>query len=286
MRLRYAACMTDCLRPPPDRALDDWAARVEADREQVERLREVDDPPDFYAPLAERFRLDPRRTDDPTLNALLADAHTEETWLDVGAGGGRYALPLALTVREVVCIEPSAAMIAVLREGMREQSIANLRIVQAPWPLEDAPVAEVALMAHVGYDIADVGPFLDALEASARRRCVAIMAQSATTTVATLFWEPIHGEPRVRLPALPEFQVLLIARGRLPAVRLVDRPPVSFESEEEALEMARRQLWLAEGGQKFERLRQLVRDRLVERDGRYSFDWEPTRVGLITWEPD
>ena len=54
-----------------------------------------------------------------------------------------------------------------------------------------------------------IGPFLDAMEAATRRRCVAVLGEGAMTTTATLFWEPIHGEPRVRLPALPELLTLL-----------------------------------------------------------------------------
>lgn len=278
--------MSDSLRPSAQTTLADWAARVAAEREQVERVREAEDPADFYAPVAERFRLDPRRTDDPTLKALLAEAHTEETWLDVGAGGGRYALPLALQVREVICVEPSEGMIKVLRDGMREHNITNLQVLRAPWPMDDPPVAEVALMAHVGYDIGDFGPFLDALEQAARRRCVAVMGQSAMTTIASLYWERIHGEERISLPALPELLVLLVARGRLPSVRLVSRPPVSFESVDEALAMARRQLWLREGSQKDERLRAMLADDLDESAGRYAFEWEPTRVGIVSWQPD
>jgi SAM-dependent methyltransferase len=277
--------MTDSLAPDPQTALADWAARIAADRQQVERHREIDDPADFYAPVADRFRLDPRRTDDPTLNALLHHAHTEERWLDVGAGAGRYALPLALAVREVTCVEPSEGMLDALREDMRSYAIRNINIIASRWPMDDPPAAEVALMAHVGYDIAEIGPFLDCLEQSARRLCIAVMGESAMTAVANLFWEAIHGEPRVRLPALPELMVLLVARGRLPQVRLVERRTPTFESIDEALAMARRQLWLREGSDKDRKLQQLLADELEERDRRYSFEREPTKIGVVAWEP-
>ena len=48
-----------------------WAARVRANRDQVERIREVPDGTDFYAPVNSLFRADPTRTDDPVLDALL-----------------------------------------------------------------------------------------------------------------------------------------------------------------------------------------------------------------------
>ena len=193
-----------------------------------------------------------------------------------------------LRVREVVAIDPSLAMLSVLREDAAAEGIENCRVIEARWPLSpeaSAPRGDVALMAHVGYDIAEIGPFLDALESSAARLCVAVMGESAMATVATLFWSQIHGEPRVRLPALPELLTLLLARGRLPEVHLVDRVPPSFASFDEAMAMARRQLWLRPGSPKDQRLTGLVREVLTERDGRLSFDWTPTKIGIVSWQP-
>lgn len=265
--------------------LADWRASVVADREQVERAREVDDPADFYAPVTSRFRMDPRRTDDPSLNVLLALARPADMWLDVGAGGGRYALPLALAVHEVVAIDPSPSMLGALGEDAVAAGIENVRVIEARWPMADPPLGDVGLVAHVGYDIGEIGPFLDQLEVVSRRLCVAVMGESAMTTVATLFWAEVHGEPRVRLPALPELLVLLAARGRLPDVQLVERTPPTFESLDESMAMARRQLWVKEGSAKDDMLRQLVGEIVTERDGRYAFEWQPTRIGIVSWQP-
>ena len=277
--------MADSLRPAVDDLLAVWRAAVEADKEQVERAREVADPADFYAPVTSRFRMDPRRTDDETLNALLAVALPDDVWLDVGAGGGRYALPLALRVREVVAIDPSPSMLAALAEDAAAAHIENIRVIRARWPMADPPTGDVGLIAHVGYDIPEIGPFLDQLESASRRLCVAVMGESAMTTVATLFWGEIHDESRVRLPALPELLGLLAARGRVPEVRLVDRSPPTLASLDEAHAMARRLLWLKEGSEKDKHLRRLVSETVTERDGRYAFERQPTKIGIVTWPP-
>ncbi len=256
-----------------------------ADKEQVERSREEPDPTDFYAPVRDRFRVDPRRTDDATLNALLELSNPEDVWLDVGAGGGRYALPLALAVHEVVAVDPSPAMLSALTEDATTNAINNVRVIESRWPMDSPPAGDVALMAHVGYDIGEIGPFLDQLESQARRLCVAVLGASAMQTTGALFWRAVHGEERVRLPALPELVTLLLARGRVPSISLADRVPPTFASFDEALSMARRQLWIRSGTAKDDVLREAARGVVTERDGRFAFEWTPTRIGIVSWSP-
>src|ERR1700716_3211762 len=102
--------MSDVLRPSAEAALHQWAARVRANREQVEQFREAT-PADFYAPVAGMFRADPRRSEDPTLEALRTLVRADDVVLGIGAGGGRLAVPLALVSQRVVAIEPSEGML-------------------------------------------------------------------------------------------------------------------------------------------------------------------------------
>ena len=109
------------------------------------------------------------------------------------------------SVREVVALDPSASMLGALREGAREFGVTNVRAVEGRWPDASAKVGtgEVALIAHVGYDIEAIDPFLDAMEAAVRRLCVAVMMERAPASAAEPFWEAVHGEPRRRCPAWP-----------------------------------------------------------------------------------
>jgi SAM-dependent methyltransferase len=275
--------MNDALHPTESAALEAWAARVRGDKEQVDRLREVEDGPDFYAPIANVFRANPFREDDISLNQLLELVKADETWADIGAGGGRLALPIARFAREVIAVEPSDGMIEVLRAGMDEHDIRNIRIVQSRWPMDDPPACDVALIAHVGYDIEDIRGFLEATEAVAHRLCVAVMVDAPPMTAASALWQEVHGEPRVRLPALPEFLTLLSARGRNFEVRLSERAPMSYESPEAAVGFIRRQLWTREGSAKDNKLEDLLRERLIERDGRLSLSWQSGAVGIVSW---
>ena len=118
----------DALRPTAQQAASAWADRVLADRAQVERMREVDDPADFYVPHAQRFVQDPRRTDEPALDLLLSMVQTGEEWLDIGGGAGRYSLPLALRAGAVHVVDPSTAMLGALRASMAEHDISNITV--------------------------------------------------------------------------------------------------------------------------------------------------------------
>ena len=165
-----------------DALVADWGARVRANREQAERVREMPESGDFYAPVAGMFVDDPHRTGDRTLERLLEIAEPGDTWLDIGAGAGRYALPLAIRVREVVALDPSAGMLDALRAALDRHAIGNVRLMHARWPMETeaaAPRADVALIAHLGHDVEGIGAFLDAMEGAARRLCVAVMTERA-----------------------------------------------------------------------------------------------------------
>jgi len=265
-----------------------WADRVRANREQSERFREATSD-DFYAPVSAQFVADPRRTGEPVLDVLAAIAGRAETWLDIGAGAGRYALPLALRVREVVAVEPSAGMRQALRAGMGEHGIGNVRVVAGTWPeslpeLGDLPAVDVALIAHVGYDIEQIGPFLDAMETASRERCVAVLTDRSPASVADPLWPLVHGEARVALPALPELLALLRARERETELIRVDRTPRTFESPETLAAFLRRQLFIEEGGAADRRFREVFPDQVTLRDGGWTLVEPPAgSIGVLTW---
>ncbi len=209
-------------------AAADWEARVRAHHEQTARVRETPEGGDFYAPVSRLFIADPHRTDDEVLDHLLPLARPTDRWLDIGAGAGRYALPLALHVREVVALDPSPGMLAALRAQAAEHGIENVRTIEARWPVGPAagpaPTADVALIANLGYDVEAIGAFLDAMESAAVRLCVAILADRQPSWPAHAFWPAVHGEERAELPALDLFLELLRSRDRDPRHVRVPRP--------------------------------------------------------------
>ena len=278
--------MSDVLRPEASSALEAWRRRVSANREQAERLREGTPPRDFYAAVAPDFRASPHRTDEPALDCLRSLVRPGETWLDIGAGGGRYALPLALAGAKVTAVDPSHGMLAVLAEAAAEFDVEGVSAVESRWPMPNPPSADVALVDHLGYDIEEIGPFLDAAEAAARRLCVAVLVTPSPPQPAERFWPPIHGEARVPLPSLTEFLTLLLARGRLFELRLFAREPLLHADRDGPLRWLYQQLFITPDSEKGRRLAALARDAITSRDGRWALSWSRAPVvGVVSWRP-
>jgi CTP:molybdopterin cytidylyltransferase MocA len=273
-----------------------WAARVTANAEQVDRFREVPDGPDFYAPVTGLFRADPRRTDEPVLDALLRLVEPGETWIDIGAGAGRYALPIALALApsggRVIALDASGGMLEALLELQSEHGVTDVEVVETRWPPPAGTSmarfdADVALIAHVGYDIEAIGPFVRAMESVAGRLCVAVLMERQPSSIADACWPPVHGEDRVPLPALPDFVELLRARGLEPEVEMLQREPRRFASRDELAGFLRRQLWV-EPGSDADRRFQAALDGMLVGDQATGFglrDQRPLPIGVVTWSP-
>jgi hypothetical protein len=172
-------------------------------------------------------------------------------------------------------------MLSNLKQLMNEHGISNIRIIEGRWPVTDPPVVDVALIANVAYDIEDIGPFLDAMEASSRRLCIAVLQDGAPASPVNPYWRRIHGEDRVPLPALREFLSLQNARGCLCEVRLARLQPVNSASRGPAIPFLRQQLFIEPGGEKDRLLVRLVEEQ--QTGGEQAR--KPGVVGIVSWTP-
>ncbi|RJS80139.1 class I SAM-dependent methyltransferase, partial [Methanophagales archaeon] len=57
----------------------------------------------------------------------------EYTVLDVGAGTGRLAIPIAKRVKSVTAIDPSKGMLACLQENMEKEGVKNITCINKRW---------------------------------------------------------------------------------------------------------------------------------------------------------
>lgn len=281
--------MTSTLDPAEtaaDAAFGEWRRRVEANREQIERLREDERRADFYQASARRFR--PNVESPAELPQLLELGGPDDVWLDIGAGGGRYAVPLARHIRQLIAVEPSPAMRETLSRTSAEAGLSNVDVLDFRWPPEDGddvPRADVTLVAHVLYDQDDLRAFLEAMETHTQRLCAVILGDRAPRGAHEPVWSELHGEPVATLPAASDFIAVLELLGRHPEVRRFPLPARPAIELDEALATSRRLYWLQEGSPKDGLLRELLQRTYGTSEGLVALPDQLHETALITWSP-
>jgi SAM-dependent methyltransferase len=268
--------------------LDEWQQIVLARDQQRDALRRPEDPsPErFWDKRAQRFarfsrELDP---DDPLLRFARERTRPGDTVLDVGAGTGRFALPLARHVAHVVAVDPSSAMLAELRRSADADGVANVETVEARWEDADVEPAELVLCAHVVYPIRQIGPFVQKLDAHVRRDGLIYMRVGQVDDWVAEAWEQVHGTSR--LPH-PDFRLLerVLETLQIPAalevVGFTNR--VTYTDAAEARDDLAERLGVQPGTAEAGRLDQYLSDRLVPIPDGVAFPARPVQGAIFFW---
>ncbi len=125
----------------------------------------------MWASFAEQY--DERTRFSDGLQTLLeALVHPGDTVLDVGAGTGRIALPLARIARRVTALDHSPAMLDVLRRKMIQQEVNNIQIVETTWQQAEVEPHDVVIAIWSLYRQSDILTALRKLVTATRRTLV------------------------------------------------------------------------------------------------------------------
>lgn len=215
------------------------------------------------------------------LAPLLAEC---ETALDVGAGCGALALPLAPRLRRVTALEPAPAMTRALREEIRARGLANVDVLEAAWGEVEVAPHDLVLCAHVGELLRAGSPFLREA-VSVARRGVALVRDAGSERDKFFFRElypALLGRPYTPGCDYEETVESLARLGASPRITLVsyhsDQP---FADLEEACDFWEE--YLGVGGREVrEFLREFLERRLV-RDGSVWIAPYEKRAAVIWW---
>jgi ubiquinone/menaquinone biosynthesis C-methylase UbiE len=205
-----------------------WRSLVRARRKEIERLSGGQDRTDtrYWERRAKRFaaRLEGTAEGDPLTARLRRLCGARTTVLDVGSGPGRFALAIAPRVAQVVALDPSRAMLTVLRREVRRQGLTNVRTVEGSWPdaaRHTAPV-DVAFSSYVLPIVEDAPAFLRGLDTVARRHAVLYLGAFTSDAVVDPLWRHFHGTPRRPGPTWLDAVAVLREIGIDPQVEVVE----------------------------------------------------------------
>jgi SAM-dependent methyltransferase len=256
----------------------DWAAhwkRLVSERERQAGGPRSDSYWDRRAPLFASSLAGQEDVLSPVLEPYL---NPSRTLIDVGAGTGRYAVPLAARLDWVTAVEPS--------QGMREliPPVDNMTVIASAWEDAEVATADLVLCCHVLYGIAEPVPFIEKLEASARERVFLCLRDAEPRLPSELLWEELTGRPRARQPRFQDAYNLLRQMGVAPDVAVLRQPGrPRFPSLEAAVEDGRlhlREAWDDQRG------RAWLRENLVAQpDGSVVFEGGEAVSGVAHWRP-
>jgi SAM-dependent methyltransferase len=285
--------MTSALPPevPPVDFAARWAAIVERRRAQMDAAYEAAGivQADYWGRRAKQYRaaLHARIDEDPFLLRVRAATTSDSTVLDVGAGTGRHTLALAPHVRRVTAVDPSQAMLGLLREDIAQQGLANVDVVEGEWLQATVAPADAVICSHVLYPIGDIVPFVRKLAASATDRVFIYLRTDPLPTDLGL-WSEFYGVPLQAQPNHMDLLPLLAQIGIYADVEVVShRFTWTFASLDEAVEQVRNALCLRDDDAAANaRLRALLQQRLVPWEGgRLGPEIGSARSAIISWRP-
>jgi len=283
--MRITAAAEECARL--------WDEMVSREHEQTDRFRDPPPNEDPWTDLAWNFA-PPNRDEagmDPAIPVIETYLDRGDTVIDVGAGGGRIAVPLARRCARVVAVEPSPSMRARMESAVSELEMENVDVVSETWEDVDIPAGDHVVCSHVMYATRPILPFLEKLGRHARKRVTVMLREHPPQGNFHELFERLHGEKRHPLPAMPEFRRLLEALEIEHDVhRLEDRPHGMFQNTEAALKRSSQRLFLNPGSPNAKRLEELLPSCLVPNGpdpNGVKFSWaEPQRGWLVTWSTE
>ena len=200
-------------------------------------------PRQVFARRADRLR---RAPGGPSFERAWEALDPAGSVLDVGAGAGAACLPLAPRTTTLTAVDADDEMLGLLAARAAEAGLAA-RMVHGRWPdvAAQVPPADVVTCHHVVFNVPDLGPFLEALTAHARKRVVIETAAAHPLTSLNPLWLRFHGLKRPDRPTAGDTLAILAAMGRNPGHTEWSRPAeADYRSMAELVEVTRRRLCL------------------------------------------
>ncbi|MBN2243380.1 MAG: class I SAM-dependent methyltransferase [Acidobacteria bacterium] len=222
---------------------------------------------------------------DSSREFILSKMNPEATFLDIGAGTGAWSELVAPRVRRVTAVEPSPAMIRVMRQSLDESGVTNVEIVEGAWPDVTVGVHDFSLCSHAMYGYPDLPLFVRRMAACTRDTCFLLLRAPTLAGIRSEAAQHIWGQPLDS----PNFTIaynILLQMGIFAHVQMENTglwKSRTSGSLQEALQSLKGFLGLNAAGEYDGYLMELLKRRLALENGRYV--WPPeVRSALVYWQ--
>ena len=152
-------------------ALDRWRHDLEAWAIPEAILAQAEESPWIHPPVL--FEVPNVIESTPSHQRAAEVLFDGATLLDVGCGGGIAAMAHAQRLSKVIGVDHQSEMLVMFERNAAQRSL-EVETIEGFWPAvaEKTAIADVVTAHHVLYNVADVGPFIKALDSHARSRVV------------------------------------------------------------------------------------------------------------------
>jgi SAM-dependent methyltransferase len=192
---------------------------------------------------AERYDANSRSEYDARITMTLDGLTVTRDFrvLDIGAGPGTLAIPLAPRVKGITAVEPGAGMISILQERAAREGITNITSIQKRWEDVD-PARDLTggpydiVIASLSLTMEDIRAAIEKMNAVSKGAiCLYWFADMPFwERMYADLWEQLHGNPYYSGPKADCLFNVLYQMGIYPDVEMMPLPKeYRFSSREE-----------------------------------------------------
>jgi SAM-dependent methyltransferase len=207
--------MSDRDAPAPASAqplLDAWRVDLASWALPQEILEQAPEPP-WAHPVA-MFTVEGEIEDSISHRMAREAVPPEGSVLDVGSGGGRASLALVPPASMLVAVDHQQAMLDAFAASSIARGVRSHQYL-GDWPdvADQVPECDVVVCHHVAYNVAQIGPFLRALDAHALRRVVIEVPMHHPLSNTNALWKKFWGLDRPVVPTARDLAEVCRALG-------------------------------------------------------------------------
>ena len=216
---------------------------------------------------------------------VMSHAGTGHRVIDIGAGIGRYAIPMAKAGVNVIAVEPSAEMCRHLFEAVERENVkSKMEIIQSEWPVDRDLHADVAFASFVIQFSSDPVGFIHAMERSARNRCILSVHVDQPLALLKSIWPVFRpDEPVPSMIAFSDLYPMMLNDGIMADVTIIkeDQHPSPAMKPEKMTAMISDLLGIRDKPDEMQRLVNIINTKKEQMQQPHT-----VRSALISWSPD
>ena len=219
---------------------------------------------------------------DALVEFIISQLTPRDTVLDVGAGTGRWTVPLVKFALKVTAIEPAEAMMDILKRNASEAKVSDkIGFISSTWEEANVEVHDIVTCAHAMYMSADFVSFVERLQSHARKRCYLGIRHFPIDGIIQELHTKIFGQPHDS----PNFIIAYNALHQMGIYANVLMEDLQHRwtdpTIDSAFQRAKRHLHLEELTGYDELVHETLKRRLLLKDG--SYHWPDGMNSALVW---